>query len=221
MAPSNPAVPRTLTWISTGYTLKHNPSDRRHLAAAVLLETKLMAIHFSKGTVLTLYCYCRQAERSLDNALSSPRVWSQLLAYYHANKQTEIRKLLSELKWTGPNLHHVPKRGSFALDGFRAFASSLANLLINRMKKSWAFSEAETAFIAGTLAQLLGMLQNSKPPKTEDAIDLRLDFLECEFIIAHKLIGVPELRTAINIEHFNQASHITHVTFHDMGVHGY
>jgi hypothetical protein len=50
--------------------------------------------------------------------------------------------------------------------------------------------------------------------------DLRMDFSMCGFIVAHKLIGSPELRRAVNVEHFNQSDCASPVTFHEMGVQG-
>jgi hypothetical protein len=76
----------------------------------VLLELRVDIASLSKNTALLLFCYFRQAERSVHYALTFPNTWPQFLAYYDKTKQTQIAKVIGLLKDAGAESDKVPSR---------------------------------------------------------------------------------------------------------------
>ena len=50
-----------------------------------------MSVRVSKQAALTLYCYCRQAERSVHYALACPKQWLAFRAYYDGARRHSCR----------------------------------------------------------------------------------------------------------------------------------
>lgn len=184
----------------------------------VLVEVSLDMASLSKNTAVLLFCYFRQAERSVHSALTFPKVWPQFLAYYDRAKQTEIAKVIDWLKDAGARRERVPSRQEFEQDYFWIALRCLPALLCNRFKRSWSFSTRELSFFSATLEQLLRILGLAEPPETDELIELRMGCFDCHYIIASKLIGVPEIRKANAIEHFSQSIYFKHVTLQDLGM---
>ncbi|HTU19420.1 MAG TPA: hypothetical protein VMG10_15270 [Gemmataceae bacterium] len=173
----------------------------------------------SKNTALLLFCSFRQAERSVHFALTFPEAWPEFLAYYDKAKQTRIRKVIDVLKDAGAGRERVASSQElFEQNGWLIVVRCSAALLCNRFKRSWFFSTRELSFFAATLEHLLGILGLAEPPETDKLIGLRMGCFDCHYIIAGKLLGVPEIRKANAIEHFFQSKHINHVTFQDLGI---
>jgi hypothetical protein len=186
----------------------------------VFLEISLhMAFYFPKNTALTLLCLFRQAERSVHYALACPSQWSQFVAYYDKPKQFQISEVIGMLQDAGAVQDNVPSRQDLAQNGLWSIVRCTAGLLSNPLKRSWAFSVREMSFFSATLEHLLKILNNTDLPQKEELIELRLDCFECHYVIARKLIGVPEMQIANSIEHFNQSEYVSHVKFQDMGIH--
>jgi hypothetical protein len=101
----------------------------------------------SKNTALLLFCYFRQAERSVHYALSFPNDWPQFLAYYNKEKQTQITKVIGLLKDAGAELDRIPSRQElFAQNGWLSVVRCSAALLCNPLKCTWSFSRKELSF---------------------------------------------------------------------------
>lgn len=184
----------------------------------VLLEVNLDMASLSKNTALLLFCFFRQAERSVHVALTFPKTWLQFLAYYDKAKQIQISKVIDLLKDAGAVLDKVPNRQELERKGWVSVVRCSAALVLNRFKRSWSFSKRELSFFSATLEHLLGILGHAEPPKTDELIELRVDCFDCHYLIAGKLIGVPEIKKANAIEHFGgQSKHINYVTFQDLG----
>jgi hypothetical protein len=177
-----------------------------------------MAAIFSKKTALELFCCFRQAERSVHHAAAGPKQWARFLAYYDEPKQARSAALLEILKAAGAVPGNVPDRLSFEPNSFLYVLRSAAAILVNRLRLSWSFSVSEISFFSATLGRLLALLHCSDKPDGERLIDLRLDCCECHAIIRRKLIGIPELRLATSIEHFDQSEYVRHFTFEDIGI---
>lgn len=177
-----------------------------------------MAILFSKKTALTLFCYFRQAERSVHYALSCPSQWRQFVAYYDESRQAQITALLGMLKDAGAVLDRVPKRQAVAPNGWLSMARSVAGFFLNSLKNSWSFSVDEVSFFAATLEELLKVLHLDEPLDKKKLTELRLDCFTCHYTIRQRLIGVPEIHRADTIEHFNQSKYVSHVSLQDLGI---
>jgi hypothetical protein len=168
---------------------------------------------------LLLFCYFRQAERSVHYALSFPNEWSQFVAYYDKAKQTRIAEAIALLKDAGAETDRVPSRQEFVQNGFLSVIRCSLAFLSNPLKRIWPFSIREPSFFCATLEHLLRILSDTEPREKGELIELRLDCFHCHYIIGRKLIGVPEIRKADAIEHFNQSDYVSHVTFQDLGIH--
>jgi hypothetical protein len=176
-----------------------------------------MATLLSKKAALLLFCYFRQAERSIHHAVSCPTEWSQFVAYYDA-KQTEIITVITMLKDAGAARDSDVSREDLTENSLLSVGRSIAGLLWNRLKRTWSFSVRELSFFSGTLDKLLRMLHDSERPNKHELIELRLDCYYCHYTIGRKLIGIPEIRKADSIEHFMQSGYVNHVTFREMDI---
>jgi hypothetical protein len=181
----------------------------------VFLEVRLDMALLSKKMALLLFCSFRQAERSVHFAHSSPSQWLEFVAYYHG-KQPHIANAIAMLRDAGAVQDSVPRRHMLAESSLLSVARSITGLLCNRLKRSWSFSVDELSFFSATLERLRRILRHPVLPASEELIELRLDCFECHYLIGRKLFGVPEIRKADAIEHFNQSDHIRHVTFQEM-----
>jgi hypothetical protein len=178
-----------------------------------------VARRFTKTTALTLFCHFRQAERSIHQVLSCPSKWPQFVAYYDEPRQTQIAAAIATLESSGAVQVMPPRRAALAENALLSMVRCTAGLLWNRLKHSWSFSAQEASFFAATLERVLGILHRGELPHQEEFIELRLDCFHCHHLIARKLIGIPELRKADSIEHFNQSKYVRHVTLQEMGIH--
>jgi hypothetical protein len=115
---------------------------------------------------------------------------------------------------------NAPIRQALAQSDFVGMVSGAVGLLLNPLKKSWSFSAREISFFFVTLEHILKILHTAGPLQKEKLIDFRMDCFDCHSIIAHKLIGVPEIRQAQSIEHWLQSEKINHVTLKDLGIDG-
>jgi hypothetical protein len=174
----------------------------------------------SKKSALLLFCYFRQAERSVHYALTFPNAWPQFLAYYDKGKQNEIAKMIDLLNDAGAELDEVPSRQElFRQNEWLSVVRCSAALLCNPLKRSWSFSGRELSFFSATLEHLLRILGYAEPRENDELIELRMSCFDCHYIIRGKLIGVPEIRKAEAIEHFGQSKYVSPVTFEGLGIH--
>lgn len=171
-------------------------------------------VFFSKSTALTLLGYFRQAERSVDYALSSPNQWPEFVAYYEA-RLTQIARLASILKATGAIEDEGLYRQPTAQTGALHILHCAVNAVRNRFKKKWSFSSQEVSFFLRTFDHLTQVAHKSSVTQSE-LIELRFDCFRCQYVIAHRLIGVPEIRAALSVEHFNQSQYIYHTKLPDI-----
>jgi len=187
---------------------------------AVLLEVSLDMASLSKNTALLLFCYFRQAERSVHYALTFPNAWPRFLAYYDKIKQTQIANVIKLLKDAGAEVDKIPSRQAlFEQNDWLSFVRCSMALLCNPLKRSWSFSRQELSFFSATLDHLLQILGYPEPREHDELIELRRECFDCHYRIRAKLIGVPEIRKADAIEHFGQSEYVSPVTFEGLGIH--
>ncbi len=181
-----------------------------------------MGIQLDKGLVVALYCYCRQAERSLDHALSADQEhWCALREYYDAEKREGIASILKELTRLGGDLGNVPARAAIARTPlFPLFAPFrfLIRRIANLWKSSWTFSTDEVNFVLAKLTRFFHLLDGQEPGTHEELVNLRMDLSVCQWILANPTCGLPELRRARHIEHFGQADFIEHISLEKLVV---
>jgi hypothetical protein len=186
----------------------------------VLLEVIMRGAErsLSKQTALILFCYFRQAERSVHYALSFPNQWPQFRAYYGDAKRTQIAKLIGLLRAAGATRDDLGGGQVLKGDGLLAGLGSVVALVCNPFRRRWTFSVQELSFLLATLETLLRDLCTDDPPEKPRLIALRRDCFQCHSIISRKLVGLPELRKAASIEHFNQSEYAKSVTLEEIGL---
>ncbi|MBV9123166.1 MAG: hypothetical protein JO112_07405 [Planctomycetes bacterium] len=167
-----------------------------------------------KSFIIELYCFSRQAERSVDAALLAP--WSEFRAYYGPDKISALALLILKLQSLLP--YPFPRSEEDITP--TVVAPGLFKVLLGpwiaRWKKKWTFSCQEIALLACTLQTLVNIVKKPLPPDLQFLIRLRMDFWTCEYIIESRCYGMRELKVAQNIEHFNQSWHIKPVTLSEL-----
>ena len=168
-----------------------------------------MTIGIKKIEALKFFCLARQAERSIDFALSCQRQWDLLRQYYEAGRLNRLESAVKSLQALIPG---AARPYATADTAFRISAWWIltypARLIFNRFRVSWRFQEAEAQFIVRTFESAVALLRQRQKPDAQLLVLMRMDLHACEVIIERKLAGVPETHQAQRIEHFCQAPHI-------------
>jgi hypothetical protein len=168
-----------------------------------------MAITIRKQEALRFFCLARQAERSIDFALSSERQWDLLRQYYDGGRLGKVESAVESLRALAPApAASLSREQAFEVSVFRVLTYPV-RIILNRFRASWPFQESELQFILQTLQAVIDLLKRRQKPEARNLVQTRMDLHACEVIIERKLAGVPEVRKAGRIEHFCQAPHIT------------
>ena len=175
------------------------------------------SIKLPRPTIIRVYAFCREGERSVDAALHAP--WQQLTEYYDVRKRTAIRQTLDQLRSLVPNapsgplspgdvqLRHLDAPGPWRV---------LLRLAMAPWKKTWAFSDADIRFLASRLQALLDCLKNEERPEQQALVALRMDLFDCQWVIGRHYYGRAELAKAERIEHFNHSEYREFVKLEDL-----
>lgn len=175
-----------------------------------------MGIRLTKDLVLRLFCYAREAERSVDAALFAK--WSELRGYYDADKIAALSATVACLKALAPDGPDggPPFTGEEICQ--RAAIGSLRTLcrrLIARTKRDWLFHDPEVVFMRSVLARFLEYLKAPEAPPGDQHITLRTELLHVQFVIEERC-QLPELRRASRVNHFHYPSHRKPVSVEDV-----
>jgi hypothetical protein len=175
-------------------------------------------MRLDKESVVKLYCYCREAERSVHRALSDP--WPDFLAYYGADKTDPIRQLIQGLagaaRKAGPCPDPPPNVGVLDMSVWRMFVRFCFGRWLVRWETGWSFPEREICYILGRLEALFRLLASPTRPEPQVLIALRMAFCECEHIIAQRCYGLRGIEIAQGIDHFNKTAWLPQVTLADV-----
>lgn len=177
-----------------------------------------MDIPLEKSFAVKLFCYCRQAARSVHRGLGGS--WPALIEYYQGDRGASIQQLLQELtRLLAPDSLAQPRcsrqeigRGLPAIGLFRV----LLGRWLARRKTIWPFRREEIQFMASTLTSFLGTLQAPIKPEDDSLIALRMDLNTCEAVVEARCYGVPELTRAVYLEHFDQTDWLPIVRMSDI-----
>lgn len=182
------------------------------------LKVKPMRIRLEKRLATLLYSCIRQAERSLHFALSNKAQWGDFIRYYNVARRKAITSLLGNLRILNANGDSVRGRQRVSHSSFARPGIFLLNLLTRSIRTSWRFSGDDLAFLFAALSAFYDVLDAAQPPAHASLIELRLDLYSCEWIIENRMLGIPELRLAQNVEHYGQSGFVQHVTLEEMGL---
>jgi hypothetical protein len=164
-----------------------------------------MSVALDRKTVVEVYCCCRQAERSLHRACDPANPWSSLQGYYDVHKQDGLRRLQAKLKDRLPAAQGAAQ--VIARNQLHAAPSlwrTLCGSVLARWQTAWRFSEQEIQFIAAALGNVLDLLAKTEVPEGEILQSRRRDLVDCQGIIEVRCVGLPELKRAQGIAHFDQ-----------------
>jgi hypothetical protein len=177
-----------------------------------------MKVRLDKKLVLRLFCYCREAERSVHRALTNP--WPAFRAYYSPAKVRAIKEAVARVTrqlGSSAECPTLPSRDQLAVrPDWAIFARVLFGRWLSRWETAWPFPRAEACYLAGTLTFLLRLLDDCDKPDSKVLIDLRMTLYDCQRIIEGRCYGVPGLKLANDIEHFDQTEWVKHVSLADV-----
>jgi hypothetical protein len=177
-----------------------------------------MKVRLSRDEVLKLYCYCREAERSIHRALCDP--WTEFTAYYEPSKRVLMSQAIDSLNVLLEQAEPCPTASSRAELEKRIRRPSLLRLCLGRwltyLESGWSFASQEACFIGATLGSLLRLLNAPQKPENSHLIDLRMNFCTCQRIIEHRCHGLPGLQLAARIDHFNKTEWLPRVSLADV-----
>lgn len=182
-----------------------------------------MKIQLAKSTVLKLFCFLREAERSVHRAITDP--WPEFRDYYRPAKVAALRRLAAALGEalgsdipTQEQMSREQAGESVSPPGI--FRYYLGHLIAAR-KKAWPFPVPAVVFMATTLNRLVALLEATQKPDPGVLISLRMDCCAGEWMIESRCHGLPELRRARQVDHFNRAEWLPYVTLNDILGEGY
>jgi hypothetical protein len=177
-----------------------------------------VTVRLDKESVVRLYCYCREAERSVHRALSDP--WPEFRAYYGPAKTVPIHGLLENLATAvraGGSCPDVSEREEgFGIARWRFFLRYWFGRWLVRWEEGWFFPRREVCYMLGRLEALFRLLDAPTKPDAATLIALRKAFCECERIIEGRCYGLCEIEFARGIDHFNKTAWLPHVTLTDV-----
>ncbi len=178
-----------------------------------------MKIPLDRITILKIYCYCRQAERSVHRVLNPAACWSDFQAYYGEkcvpidHLRQFLQTFLSEEKD-----HDLPlSREVFEKDSrLPGICQIILGKLLARWKSVWRFSPSEIAFIVATLRKFLLFCRSPSKPIAAELINLRMDFSSIEMVLEWRCYGLKEFQKACHIAHFDQGNEHPGVRIQDI-----
>lgn len=171
-------------------------------------------IPVEKGLVLRLYCYSRQAERSVHRALDAK--WLDFKNYYGWARISPIKLLVERLYgFLGTGSKDLPPLSQEEIGSSLPTVGIIRYYFggwIARRKKRWSFPASELHFMGSTLNSLVILLELPAKPDPAVLLSLRRDFCACESIIDGRCHGLPEIKRAKTIEHFQRPDWLPTVT---------
>jgi hypothetical protein len=173
-------------------------------------------VRMEKPLIVKLYCYIRQAERSVHRALANlPSGWPRFQEYYAGAREEAIRSLIHELSSRlSPLVAEVPPPWRLVVDANLPMPGMFRILLgkwLTRWRRSWLFAKDEIQFFAWTLQTLLDVRALPTKPMADVLILLRMDCCSCGGFIDLRCWGLEELQRAKRIEHFDRTEWYPHL----------
>src|SRR5579883_2741093 len=133
-----------------------------------------MTITLEKNTVLKLFCFLREAERSVHRAISDP--WPEFRDYYRPSKIAALQCLVATLREalgsdfpTQAQMSREQAGKSISPPGILRYY--LGHLIATR-KGAWTFPALAVAFMAATLNRLITLLEAVQKPDPDVLISL-------------------------------------------------
>jgi hypothetical protein len=177
-----------------------------------------VTVRLDRESAVKLFCFCREAERSVHRALTAP--WSHFQDYYNQDRLAPIRDLIDRVGGSVRAGGECPDlsspEGGYGLGPGRMFIRYFFGRWLVRWETSWSFPGREICFILGRLRDLLEMLGSPSKPDHSTLIALRMALCECERIIKGRCYGLWEIELALGIDHFNKTEWLPRISLSDV-----
>lgn len=158
----------------------------------------------SPNDLKSLYCVCRQAERTVDVVLWCD--WAELTSFYghshrHAHLQNAIRMLSTCEELGEQDYKDLRTR-------YQAHGTGSWQRLKSLLSRNKGLSAEEQAFIRYVLCRFVKMLDHQARPTDDELIRTRLDCCLCEQILIGKGLEKKWLQRATAVEHLNASEYL-------------
>src|SRR5262245_54286005 len=124
--------------------------------------------YFTRKEIVTVFCYLREAERSIHRALNPACRWSDFVDYYQPAKVAALRHFAERFQ---PALATVDKGFPSAEQARRlrgpGWLSILKNVCFGHWQRTWCFSEDEIAYLGSIFVAILHLLIAELKPSAD------------------------------------------------------
>jgi hypothetical protein len=170
-------------------------------------------IRIGKELVLRAFAYSCQGYRSVHRALQEG-FWPAFQAYYSLDKREGITSVIRQLQDLTPQaLREMPPPSLKVLSRITpnyGLYCALIGRWLNKRRQFWRISVEEVLFLCSTLKRLLDMLELPEAPSFNARLEMQVDLVNCSGLFDYRCYGLPELKRARYIEHFDQTEWVQH-----------
>ena len=172
-------------------------------------------VKVSEATVIVAFSLLRQAERSLDHGLNSPR--EKILEFYAGRRLSRLEHFLEHVTKTYPCASVYKIDSDKLLDYIREWAKPtiLSYFRIPFARKMYRFRSVEMCAIGCVLSQWLRSFTVEKPADSE-LVRLRMQMSYLEDMIFNRCTGLTVLNVALKVENYNQPDQISHLSIEEI-----
>lgn len=175
-----------------------------------------MTAEIDKSLAIQLLYYSRQAVRSLDKLLAVPSKWQEFLSFYLAERRDTLVRLIGSLN---PAAHPLRAHNiSCSHATLLSIVLTPIRIVVNRFRRRWYLGDPQLSFVICSLGRMVSVLSLPEYPPQKEIVAMRVDLHACYVFLANLVIGLPEVRRLVHIEHFDQPFHITPVLPADLGI---
>ncbi len=175
-----------------------------------------MYVSLDKALALTIYAVARQAERSLDFGMQSQAMWDGLRDYYNQERMERFGDAVAALRAKMPEQVECVTREQVDFVGGLWIVAYPFRSAMNRFRTTWRFSKIEVQFMLQSLDAFLDMLKHADKPDSHELVQVRMQLCSIQRVIERRLVGLPALRSASNIEHFGQSAYRSFIEFDEI-----
>ncbi len=174
-----------------------------------------MKIKLEKNFVIEIFCCFQEGARSLHRLLDPGNPFFSFKKYYHAEKIACVKQIRNRILQIIPPdfqagevtidqiMANLPEPGVFQV--FFGFC-------FGKRKKYWSFHILELVYFQQNLERLIAIIEGHEKPKASPLISQRMKLSWCQGIIKNRCLGLPELKPAQKVDHFDKTPWLPTVT---------
>lgn len=160
--------------------------------------------------ILSIYCYFRDFERSVDGVIADPGSWPFFTNYLKQRLESFESLLAGAAR---PAIHIKDFAGQINCDCKSVPHVNVARLILNRIYYSVSrnvfISKNELEYIACSY-KLICELSKLKSFDPGRALSIRTAMYNSQFIIRRNTLGKSLIYISEHVEHFNQSPYVKH-----------